>query len=238
MASRSEATFGQRYEKGNQMLVLIQGLTDYLPTNTDITPISFKNFLTDLNLLNNTTAQNQDTLSQVRDLRNNSYHGPNGLKELGGMIRDYIGSLQGGKNTNTYKNIKKEVNKLKGYKKPKTKMVDNVEVKTLSQSEQSFGSLIQSGKNILAIIQGIQGYAPSNTNITVQGFQAILNNIEILNNSVQEKNILVANNIANRKEMYEGENGLRVRLQMIKNYIAGTYGKNSQEYKNAMTIKY
>lgn len=238
MASRSEATFGQRYEKGNQMLVLIQSLANYQPTNADISPASFKTLLSDVDALNTTTAQNQDALSQARDIRNNSYHGANGLKELGGMIRDYIASLQGGKNTNTYKNIQKEVAKLKGQKKAKTKMVDNVEVKTASQSEQSFGSLIQSGKNILAIIQGIQGYAPSNPNITVQGFQAILNNIEVLNNSVQEKSILVTNNIANRKEMYEGDNGLRVRLQMIKNYIAGTYGKSSQEYKNALSIKY
>ena len=169
--------------------------------------------------INSLTSVNQDVLSQMRNTRTNSYTGTNGLKELGGMTRDYIASLQGGKSTNTYKNIQKEVSKLKGYRKAKTKIIDGTISKTISQSEQSFGSLIQSGKNILAIIQGIPGYAPSNTNITVQNFQTMLNSIEVLNNTVQEKFILVVNNIAKRKEMYEGDNGLRIRLQMIKNYI-------------------
>lgn len=238
MASRSEATFGQRYEKGNQMLILIQSIPNYSPTNTDISISSFQTFLTTLNQLNNTIATNQDALSQVRDARSISYTGQNGLKELGGMIRDYIGSLQGGKKTNLYKNIQKEVARLKGYKKTKIKTSDSVDMKSISQSEQSFGSLVQSGKNLLSIIQNIQGYSPSNPNITVQGFQTTLNNIEILNNSVQEKLITVTNQLANRREMYEGDNGLRIRLQMIKSYIASTFGKSSQEYKNAVSIKY
>lgn len=238
MASRSEATFGQRYEKANQMLILIQSIANYAPTNPDISVNSFKTFIDDINNLNNTIALNQDSLSQARDARNMSYHGANGLKELGGMIRDYISSLPGGKNTNTFKNIQKEVSKLKGYKKVKTKVGEEGETKTISSSEQSFGSLIQSGKNILAIIQNIQGYSPSNPNLTVQGFQAILANIELLNNTVQERIIMVTNGVAARKEMYEGDNGLRVRLQMIKAYISSTYGRSSQEYKNAMLIKY
>lgn len=242
MPTPSEKTFGQRYAKGRNLAVHIGSVTDYAPSNGSLKVSELNALLDNINTVNNSIATSSDLLKQTRQVRMESFHGTNGIKERSRQVRDYLASLENGKNSVAYKSVQKEVQKMISYRKPRKETAPDGTQETMqthSQSETSFGSLLQHCKNVVAIIQNMDtAYQPDNASIKTAELLSFIQDIETCNNKVQTHLSTTNTLIADRQKLYDGANGLRERMAAVKNYLSGKYGKSSQVYKEALKIKY
>jgi len=241
--SVSEKTFGQRREKGVQLSVLCQSLSVFDPVEDLIKLSTYDPFLEDI--LNKNKSV-EDALMPYKNLiqqRFDLYYSEKGLIARGRMARDYLASLPEGKKSVYFIKVQKEVQKLVDYKnryKPKITGLppSGVDKKKNSTSEKGFGSMIKNGWDILVTLKEVASYNPNNELIKTDKFEICLVDIEKKNRAVEEAYIPWDKLVAERFEMYEGKEGLRVRMSKIKSYIAGEYGKQSNEYIEAVKIKY
>lgn len=98
--------------------------------------------------------------------------------------------------------------------------------------------MIKNGWDISMAINEIPGYTPGNELIQKDKFALFLESIDAKNKKVEQMYIPYDKAVWDRYQAYEGAAGLRLRMSKIKSYIAGEYGKQSNEYKEAVKIKY
>lgn len=178
MPSTSEATFGQRYQRGLELLALIEKLPDYQPTNPTLSPDSLRTLLNQINTANAQVTTTSLTLATLRQQRQDGFYGDQGLKKRAAIIRDYFGSLPERKNSLIYKAIQPECQKMNNYRKPSSRpespTPNTPPKRTPSQAETSFGSLLQSRKTILTTLRTQATYNPVNPLITPEAFATFL----------------------------------------------------------------
>lgn len=242
MASTSEKTFGQRLEKGRQLSAIISSFPDYEPSNTELIPQKFSDYLNQVAELNNQVAYLNNILSETRKTRFDKYFGKDGLKERCAKIKDYVASLKDGRKSAAYKNILKEYAKFNTKTKkepvPSTTPESGEVKKKISQSEKSFGSLIGAGRNIYQIIISISDYSPSNVLIKKDDFRVFVESVESINDEVSRNYIAADKAIKDRFLAYEGDDGLKVKIRAIKSYVSSQYGRKSNEFEEVSKIKY
>jgi len=240
--SVSEKTFGQREAKGYQINVMIQPEAAYAPPDPTISKIKYPLFMAGITTSNNLVGSTIVTLKDKRAVRIEIYHGKSGLKKLVARMRDYVASLPGGKKTASFKMLQRICQKLNNYKKPKKVKIkavpDPEAAKEHSTSEQSFGSIYRLGMDALEVIKQVIGYLPSPPELTILGFTTFMGTVLTSDNDVAEAYNEWDNAVETRYALYEGDAGLREKIQQIKNYIAGQYGKDSNLYKDILKIKY
>src|SRR5437868_923127 len=101
---------------------------------------------------------------------------------------------------------------MRGYKLPKIKNPASAgttpeEKKKIWQSELSFGSMVSDAKKILAVISSLAGYAPSNTDLSVVNYTALITDCENKNKAVALALIANSNAIDKRLDLYDGLKG-------------------------------
>ena len=106
--------------------------------------------------------------------------------------------------------------------------------KTISQSERSYGSMIQSFNNLVSSLQQFTGYNPSNTNLKIATLQAAATQITTLNNTVAQRIQTLKTTQTTRYTQYTD---LQDRVQRIKAYVKSQYGVASTEYNLVKGIK-
>lgn len=238
MPSISEKSFGQRFEKSNQLLSFLNTVPNYAPNNNRITVAGFTAFLNDIQAANMQVSNSLHSLAMSRADRIESYFGSNGLKNMCMAIRDSIGAMPNGRESAAYKSVQKLCQKFTNYRKPSKKALQQTSAKQISQSELSFGSLYETGNQILSLINNLPNYSTPNPHITVAGFSQFLANLLTLNRAVSDGLSVYRNAVANRQNVYNGNDGLQVRVQEIKSYIAAQFGKKSSEYSTILKIKF
>jgi len=242
----SEKTFGNKYEHGVQLHKYTGTLSIFAPTNPKLERPAFLLHLNGIDSANNTVAGCLYDLKAARDLRFGGYYSLDGLIDLSRKVRDYLASQTDGKKTPAFKSVQKLVQKMVNYRKPKPpkdkatppKPGDPPLSKARSTSEQSFGSIMRDGEDIYQIILKAAGYAPSNPQITTAGYLASIAALKVLNDTVTAKYQDYDNAVEIRFALYQGVDGLRDRMQQTKEYLASQYSKKSNEYKDAVKIKY
>lgn len=243
MAKISEATFGNKLAKGQQLLDYIKTLNNYNPPTEALKKDKFEDLLKQINDTNSKLVSNKDLLAAARQKRTELYYGKTGIIKRSAMVRDFVGVLSSGKDSHAFTNIQKEVQKMNNYKKP-TKKEESTEdntvatKKTVSNAETSFGSVLQGAKNILEIIKNISDYAPANALISIAGFTAFIAEIESANQAVNTNLYAYSDAVSKRQDLYEGDTGLRRCFQDTKSFIAASYGKDSVEFKEVSKLKY
>lgn len=243
MASQSERTYGQRLEQGRQLFIVIEQFAKYEPSNNIIEKNTFYEFLELVEEANSRIAKLSAELKDSRNKRIDMYKGKNGLKELVFMIKYFVGTLPNGKDSSAYLQIKSEAKKFYSERQRRTEIdpldaAGNEQPKRISKSESSYGSLIVAGRNILEVVKTINGYSPPNALISLDSFTAFLNQLEAVNNEVYTR-VAISNIAVNkRKELYNGEVGLRHRVKIVKELVRSIYGRNSNEYNMISAIKY
>ena len=235
MASTSERTFGQRYTKGRDLVEYLKLIPTYAPTDTDLMPTSLTTLLDDINTANSEVASAKSDLQTERDERLVMFkNSTTGLITRCAQIRDYISSfLPQGKKALDYKKVQKIVMLMRGIRLSKKPPVVEGGKKSISTSERSYGSMLLAGKDVLEVIKTVAGYAPSNTAITVANFTTMLAAIDAKNSSVSEMQETYDNKVETRADLYKN---LGERVTKVKAALASQYGKQSNEYKDA--VKY
>jgi|GEM_PF-1818640 len=243
MASKSDSSFGNKLAKGQQILQYVKTLLAYKPPHEALSIERLEKFLKQISEANNKVANSYNLVAEARATRLDTYYGREGIKKRAAMIRDFVGILPAGKNSPAYMNIQKECQKMSSYKKPskKEENADNEVLpikKTVSTSETSFGSILQSIKNIGEVVKNIVEYNPTNELITKKSIEAFILFIENANQTANTQQYVYADAIQKRQELYEGTEGLRYCFQNIKSFIAANFGKSSAEFKEVSKIKY
>jgi hypothetical protein len=235
MASTSERTFGQRYTKGRDLVEYLKLVTTYAPTDPAIQPANLTTLLDDINTANSEVGSAISLLQTERDERLVMFkNNTTGLITRCAQIRDYIASYQTqGKKALDFKKVQKIVMLMRGIRLSKKPAAGDSGKKSVSTSERSYGSILQAGKDVLEVIKTSAGYAPSNTAITVANFTTLLSTVDAKNSSVAEKQETYDNKIEARGDLYKD---LAARVTKVKAALASQYGKQSNEYKDA--VKY
>ncbi len=155
-------------------------------------------------------------------------------------------SLAGGKKSAAYKRLQKLVQKLNNQRpaaKPLTGETPTGATaagqKRISQSERSYGSMAQMGRDLATHVAGTSGYAPTNAKITAAGLDAFAVDLEADNRVVTQKLTIADDAIKTRGDMYENEDtGLLARIKLMKSYVSGEIGKKSEVYQQLVALHF
>lgn len=236
MASVSEKSFGQRYTKARDLVEYMEELPGFDPGVAELEAANLSTFLDTVDTANSDVASKLSAVQTVREERYNMFNSTTGIITRCSQIRDYIGSIHTQhKKALDYKKVQKAVQKMRGIRLTKKTATNPEEPgkKTRSTSERSFGSILQSGKDVLEVVKTVGGYAPSNTNITIANYTTFLASVDTKNQSVAEKHEQYDDAIEARLDLYKQ---LAERVSKIKLAVAAQYGKDSNEYKDV--VKY
>lgn len=102
------------------------------------------------------------------------------------------------------------------------------DIQIISQSEQSYGTLTQGFKNIVATLSNFIDYNPSRAELKLPALLAFAASLDELNQKANTT-ILVLREKRQENDIYED---LHIRTQRIKAYIASEFGNSSLEYKS------
>jgi hypothetical protein len=168
MPSSSEQTFGNRLQHGRDLKGGLDQITGYAPDNAALTPANFGTFLDTVKDGNNVVASTAQVLADARETRRLAFFGDTstnlgGLRTLAGRVRDHVGSMPGGKKSAGYKQVQRLTQKISNYHPPKKAVTTSAggstatDKKKISQSEKSYGSLVQAGRDLAAAVAQIPG---------------------------------------------------------------------------------
>ena len=116
-------------------------------------------------------------------------------------------------------------------KKIKVEQNEEINLKTISVSRQSYDSIYENFKNLRDLAQQDGGYNPEETDINTAALTALENEMLAANENVDKENtILVNKRIARDKRFYTDQDGLLEVAKAVKKYIRGKYGVNSAEF--------
>ena len=156
-------------------------------------------------------------------------------------MRDYVGSMPGGKNSPGYRQIQRLVQKINNYHPPRRKVSGepNANKKEVSQSEASYGSMVQAGRDLAAAVAKIPGYNPAAADLQPAALKAAMAVLAGHNEAVAGALVEASRAIADRAALYEAEQtGLRTQFQQAKAAVASQFGRRSPEYKSISGIRY
>jgi hypothetical protein len=249
MASTSETTFGNRLEHGRTLNEALGKIAGYKPENNILAVNSFSLFLDSVELGNNNVAGDGQTLSDARKARRLAYFGDAkqgvaGLPTLAGRVRDCVGAMPGGKKSPSYPRIQKLTQKISNYRPPKKPVSPSpgettTEKKKVSQSEASYGSLVQQGRDLAAAVAKVAGYNPNSADLTPGALTASMKTLSDQNKAVADALIDASTSIDKRSKLYDdSQNGLRALFQQAKAAVGSQFGRRSPEYANVSKIRY
>jgi hypothetical protein len=246
MPSISEHTFGNRLEHGRALRAALSKIGGYQPDNPDLEPATFDTFLDTVEAANSAVAGATQTLSDARVARRLAFFGDAkqgiaGLATLAGRVRDHVGSMPGGKKALSYKQIQRLTQKINNYRPPRKPVSPkpDAQKKEISQSEASYGSLVQAGRDLAAAAAKVPGYSPKSADLLPAALTAAMTALAGHNTTVAGALVDAGKAIDDRSRVYEdAQTGLKSRFQQAKAAVASQFGRRSPEYEAISHIKY
>lgn len=228
MTSTSEISFGAKLRKAQDLLAYLSGFTGYNPPRQQETIKGLETLIDDINHINAAQAGELESYRLTVAQRQKAFSkDPYSLEKILSPIKGAV-EAQYGKQSPEAATLNTIIKKMRAAKITKAPADPTKTEKTISQSQQSYGSLTMLFNNILNTVAQYPNYVPSNENITVTGLKKISDRLTELNNDVAQKVQQLKKVRAMRTEKY---NELADSVQRIKAYVKAQYGINSDEYK-------
>ena len=240
MAS-SQKSYDTRIGKFQDMIGILQTLSEYQPTNVLITNKSLKEFLSEI-LNKNTEVITQNTSLKIKreERRTLSFKdgnlNPECVQGCLDNITNYVAGEFGTTNS-AYKQIYTLKKKIKPtYAKKIAETTTEIPKTTRSGSEKSFTGLVGLSKQVIQIITSLgSAYAPQNTAIQIANFSQKIEKLDDINQSIALNLQQYTDVVQKRKELYDGMNSMKQRTVMIRNYMASfSGGKSNPQYIQVM----
>lgn len=113
------------------------------------------------------------------------------------------------------------------------------EAQTKSTSQQSFDQKIEHFSKMILILTGVASYTPNEVQFQIPSLNTQLANLTTLNtNANNAKTQLTAARINRNTYFYAPNTGWLDVVKKSKEYIGAVYGKQSQQYKAAIALKF
>jgi hypothetical protein len=236
MASISENSFGAKLINAQNLVNMIQGFTGYNPPRTQESIVGMNALLTSITSANNSASSILQQYKSAVSARQIAYKGSStSIDRLLSPLRGAVDAQYGKKSPEgqSISTIIKSMRATKLVRLPADPSTDSQE-KTISQSERSYGSIIQTFNTLIASLQQFNGFNPSNNTLKIASLQASVSKINTLNDSVAQKIQALKTAQTNRKTQYTD---LKDRVQRIKSYVKAQYGTASNEYNMIKGLK-
>ena len=236
MASTSETTFGAKLRNAQDLVNIIQGFTGYTPPRAQETVASMTTLINSIVTANASTANTMQLYKSAVAARQVAYKGTStSIEKVLSPIKGAV-DAQYGKKSPESASISSAIKAMRSTKLVKLPADPTKETqeKSVSQSERSYGSILQSFNNLISSLQQFTGYNPSNTNLRIATLQATVTQINTLNNTVAQRIQVLKTNQTTRNTLYLD---LKERTQRIKSYVKAQYGNNSTEFNLIKGLK-
>lgn len=234
MASTSEVTFGAKLRNAHdlvQILSTINGYTELRPEESIAEMNALLTLIDATNTIVNNSLQSYNIATKTRSamFRTDAHS----VIKLLSPIRKYNEALNGVNDVKTQQIIT-ICNNIRTTKPIVVAATTTTPEHTISKSEQSYGSLTKSFKDLIDTLSTVSNYNPSAAHLKIAALQTMQTNLTTLSNTVTQNltQLKVARN--NRINYYAD---LSERAKRIKANIAANYGNTSLEYKMIKSLK-
>lgn len=236
MASISESSFGARLANAESVSTYLKSFVSYTPPSAELSAASLDTLLTSIRTQNTTVATQQSSYSAAVEVRQQLFKkAPDSLDKLLSPIGSAVRAKYGREAKPTSDAVEL-INRLRGGGKAKKISEDGEKEKqSVSQSEQSYGSLTQHFADLLAMLTAMgANYAPSNNAVKLPALTAKLTAIRAANTAATNAYGSLKTATDTRQAQYEDLVGRVVR---IKEAVKSQYGIKSTEYALVKGLK-
>jgi hypothetical protein len=228
MKSPSEESFGARLRNAQNLLLIVQQLSNYQPIRPEDGMLQFQTLIDTIFTINSTVITNLQEYNEAVTIRRGIFKdNPDALKKQLSPIRKYVDALYF-KNSLQSKQIATIINRIRSKQTKKVAITTNTFEDTISQSEQSYGSLTQGFADLVTTLKTFPNYAPNIEAFKISHLDNYVLQLTAINNKVI--NTLTSLRFA-RIERTNLYTDLHNRAQRIKSSVIATYGIRSAEYK-------
>ena len=227
MPKVSNASFASRIQNAKDLTAVIGLFPNYAPILAQDS-IAEMIILTDKIVIANDgviNAQNgyNSFVIQRKAAYNTDLHS---VAKLLSPIRNSI-KAQFGKTSIQYSQVDTIVKKLQGTKPTIIAATGTTEEQSISNTEKSYGAMLQNFSNLVQTLKSFAGYTAVATHLQVPALTAQVAVLGTLNTNVATNLFKLTDARKQRDTHYED---LKVRCQRIKAYVSATYGTQSNEY--------
>ena len=233
MRSPSERSFGARSANAAKVKDAVSSFTNYAPPLETETVEAYNSLIIEANGSNLLVAVAIDNYNSATQNRSNAFTKDtiSVMKLLSPISKAVIARF--GKDSREATQIKNMIAEIRKTKPVKITNV-NGDIQTISQSEQSYGTLTQGFKNIVATISNFVNYNPSRAELKLPALQSFAASLDELNQKANTTLLILREKREERNNLYTD---LSARTQRIKAYIASEFGNSSLQYKAIKGIK-
>ena len=227
MGKISNASLASRIQNAKDMIAIIKLMLNYSPVlNLDSTAemdiLIDKITVSNDGVINAVNAYNSFVQQRRAAYNTDAYS----VSKLVSPIRNSI-KAQYGKNSIEYSQIDTVLKKLQGAKPTVVAATDTTDAQSISNTERSYGALLQNFSNLVQTLKSFTGYTPVAAHLETAALTTQVASLNALNTNVAANlfKLTTARNL--RDTNYED---LKTRCQRIKSYVSATYGTQSNEY--------
>ena len=233
----SKKSFAARIHRAQQLSSYIKDFTGFDPPRTDESAVSYQALTDSISIANQSeTALMKDYRLAVNERQNAFFGKSNSVQSLFIPIKDMI-KAQYGANSIEVTILESIIRKMRSSKVSRTSSdpTNPEQVKSISQSEKSYGSLTKNFNDFITVISGFESYKPSKDTLKLPSLQEMSEKLAKLNDTVSQKINQLRSVKADRLKMYDE---LRDRSLRIKSYVKAHYGVDSNEYNMIRLMRF
>ena len=228
MNSTSEISFGARLRNAQNLLLVVQQLPNYQPIRPEDGMQPFQTLLDTIVTTNSIVITNLQEYNEAVTIRRGIFKdNPDALLNQLSPIRKYVDALYF-KNSIQSKQVATIINRIRSTRAKKIKLTTSTPENTVSQSEQSYGSLTQGFADLVTTLKTFPNYAPTIEAFKISNLDNYVQQLTTINNNVINTLTTLRFARIERTNLYTD---LHDRAQRIKSSVIATYGIKSAEYK-------
>jgi hypothetical protein len=233
MAGISEVSYGSRLSNAHRLVDALSICVNYAPPRALESIVAYKALLAATEMSNAGVAIHTDTYNSAVKARELAFRKSDTsvMKILSPINQAVI--AQFGKDSREWNSINTIISRIRNSKV--VVYVDkNGDERTISQSEQSYGSLTQLFKDLVNILSNFTAYNPSRNELKVATLTAFAGTLESINQTANLAQLQITASRNSRNAQYED---LHERTGRIKAYVSSEYGLHSAENKAIKGLK-
>lgn len=227
MASKSESSFGARLQNANDLYNYMTNFPNFAPPRPEESPATFYNLLQEIATINSDETLLQQQYNLAVTSRTNTFRkNPNSVAKLLAPIRAQV-QAQYGKDSVEFNQVDAIVHRMRKSKLIIVAATEKTPESKISQSERSFGSMLQYFNDLIQTLNLLPGYNPSNPLLQITNLQQFAVQLVQLSSDVAIRYQQLRDARYRRNVLYDE---LHDRAQRIKAYVKANYGTQSSEY--------
>ena len=227
MKAVSEKSFGARL-RASQDLVKVLAQISYIPARPSESVVAMTALCDSIVTVNATVVQSMQDYNMANKSRTQLFRtDAHSVVKILSPIRKYVDAFYG-KESIQARQVASIIERLRATKATVLPSLDPDVVHTISNSEQSFGSLTQAFNDLVNTLKTFQGYAPAILHLKITALEAQLIQITSLNDAVIDYLTTLRIARTQRTNLYTDLHDKSLR---IKSLISASFGNTSNEYK-------